>query len=90
MEWVKSHLTVVIVGAISSLALAMLVLGSLLSEASAHLQKDVPLLASLKGLQSRPIGRPQINKARQHKENEAAKLREFLDQNKETGERHHV
>ena len=40
MEWVKSHLTVVIVSAISFLAVVLMALGFILSEASATMQKN--------------------------------------------------
>jgi len=65
----------------------MIVPGFILSEASATMQKHVPLLGNLERLQQQPIGRRQIRKAKEHKEREAARLREFLDKNKETGKR---
>ena len=50
MNWIKSHLTIVIVGSVSVLSLTGMVLGLFLSDVGNELQKDVQTLNRLRSV----------------------------------------
>ena len=86
MQWIKSHLTVVIAGSLSLLALVMMGLGFFLSDAAAGMEKDLPLLNNLDRQRNDPVTEKRIAGLARHKGWEAGELRAFFDKQREVGE----
>ena len=62
MQWIKAHLMIVVVGSVSVLSLAGLVLGFVFSSVGTDLQADSQVLSGLKG--SKQVNSDVIDAAR--------------------------
>jgi len=81
MQWVKSHLMIVIVGAISVLSLTGLVLGYVLSSVEEELETDSRAMVTLQSV--KPVNEAVIEEARRRQQAQAKWLEEFLQQYKD-------
>lgn len=81
MQWIKGHLMIVIVGSVSVLSLAGLVLGYVLSTVGTDLETDSRVLTSLRGI--KPVNAEIVDATRQQQRKVSDKLSEFLQKKKD-------
>lgn len=76
MQWIKSHLVIVIVGSVSLLSLTGLVLGYVMSSVGADLETDSRELTKLQGIKR--VNPKVIDAARKQQQEDAARLAEYF------------
>lgn len=76
MQWIKSHLMIVIVGSISALSLTGLVLGYVMSPVSADLEADSRELSRLQAI--KPVNPRIIDATRKQQQEDATLLEEYF------------
>lgn len=76
MQWIKSHLPIVISGSVALVAIALLVLGMFMSEVAANMQQDMGILNSVQSV--RPTNEAVIDEVRTKQAEANAKLQKEL------------
>jgi hypothetical protein len=81
MQWIKTHLMIVIVGSVSVLSLTGLVLGYVLSSVGEELETDSRAMSSLQNV--KPLNEVVVDVIRKQQQEDAQKLADFLQRYKD-------
>lgn len=86
MQWIKSHLTIVVCGSIGLVSLVMLVLGILLTNLQEAMAQDESLYSSLTSMKSKPVNARVIEEVRSQQRKVKEQVDRFLKEAVATAE----